>query len=152
MTKSALDQARVLAAHVHGKRDQDFLQAFLQDANLQGQPSAQRFLKSLWTRFQRTAQGQMLQVLQAARPQSPQESRQLRSIQAKLEQGSRLLPNERDTLEALTQPAKAAGMDPSLLEQVSETLKRLSPLARSDRDVQALCGHLQQWLRKQGRR
>jgi len=150
-TKTALDHARILATHVRGKRDQDFLQAFLKDSILQARPSAQRYVEALWSRFLGSSQGQMLVVVQGAKPQDGQEARLLRGIQAKLEQGQRLLPRERDAVGSLTAPrGKTAAMDPEISRRIRELLERMSPMARSDRDVRALCGHMQQWLRKQG--
>lgn len=150
-TKKALDQARILATHVRGKRDQDFLQAFLKDTELQARPSAQRYVGGLWSRFLGSQQGQMLAVVHDAKPQDMQEARLLRGIRAKLEQGQRLLPRERDVVESLLTPkGKTSSMDPEVLRLTRELMERMSPMSRSDRDVRALCGHMQQWLRKQG--
>lgn len=150
-TKTALDQARILAAHLRTKQEQDFLQAFLKEAELQNRPSAHRYVNTLWTRFLSSTQGQTLLVVQEAKPQDMQEARMLRVIRGKLEQGGRLLPRERDLVEALSMPAKQATTDPELLQRIQGVLDRLAPKARSDRDARALCGHLQQWLRKQGK-
>lgn len=149
MKRTPAEQARILSAHLRDPRAKNFLKAFLQDEVLQQRASAQRFLTALWSQFRNSIQGQLLLTVEEAHPRDAQDQKQLRAIRARLEQGERLLPRERDLLEELAAP-KTKALSPEVVQAVQTVFSRLVPLGRSDRDVRALCGHLQQWLRKQG--
>ena len=152
MKRTATEQARILAKHLRqDPKTQNFLTAFAQDEVLQKRASALRYLGALWSTFLRSSQGQILLLSEGAKPRDAQDARMLQAIRSKLERGERLLPRERDLLEELTTP-KAVTLPPEVLETVRGSLRQLAPLGRSNRDVRDLCGHMQQWLRKQGSR
>lgn len=150
-TKTPLDRARILVAHARWERDKNFLQSFLKDTELQGQLSAQNHVAALWARFLQSPTGKSVVALETAKPPGSLEEKLLRTFRAKLEKGGRLTPYEQDQIESWNRPVPKT-TDPETLSQVHKALECLVPLMRADRDTAALCGHLQQWLRKQGRR